>query len=134
MLSINFSVVSAMSSVVMKVSESIRRICLSPVTGKKIKPSNNSAVCDQLPHCNFLCSFDNFSVLHHENKKYVLKIKESLLIMIDQPSLFPKWNKLGVSEIVPDCRCWKVDRLDCFGFWRKNAKKNCPRINTWILT
>ena len=31
--------------------------------------------------------FDNFSVLAHEHKKYLLEIKESLLIMRDKPSL-----------------------------------------------
>ena len=60
---------------------------MSPLTGKKVKPSNNSAICDHLLHCNFLPSFDNFSVLAHENKKYLLEIKESLLIMRDKPSL-----------------------------------------------
>ena len=56
-------------------------IGVSPLTGKKIKPSNNSAICDHLLHCNFLRSFDNFSVLAHENKKYLLEIKERLLII-----------------------------------------------------
>ena len=28
-------------------------IRLSPVTGKKVKPSNNSAICDHLLHCIF---------------------------------------------------------------------------------
>ena len=60
---------------------------MSPVTGKKIKPSNNSAICDNLLHCNFVPSFENFSVLAHENKKYLLEIKESLLNMRDKPSL-----------------------------------------------
>ena len=34
-------------------------------------------MCDHLLHCNFLPSFDNFSVLAHENKRYLLEIKES---------------------------------------------------------
>ena len=62
-------------------------IGVSPLTGKKVKPSNNSAICDHLLHCNFVPSFDNFSVLAYENKKYLLEIKESLLIMRDKPSL-----------------------------------------------
>ena len=45
-------------------------IGVSPLTGKKVKPSNDSAICDHLLHCNFLPSFDNFSVLAYENKKY----------------------------------------------------------------
>ena len=40
---------------------------VSPLTGKKAKPSNNSAICDHLLRYNFLPSFDNFSVLAHEN-------------------------------------------------------------------
>ena len=51
-------------------------IGVSPLTGKKVKL-----------HCNFLPSFDNFSVLAYENKKYLLEIKESLLIMRDKPLL-----------------------------------------------
>ena len=62
-------------------------IGVSPLTGKKVKPSNNSAICDHLLHCNLLPSFDNFSVLAYESKKYLLEIKESLLIMRDKPSL-----------------------------------------------
>ena len=62
-------------------------IGVSPLTRKKVKPSNNSAVCDHLLHCNFLPSFDNFSVLAHENKKYLLETKESLVIMRDKSSL-----------------------------------------------
>ena len=62
-------------------------IGVSLLTGKKIKPSNNSAVCDHLLNCNVLPSFDIFSILAHENKKHLLEIKESLLIMRDKPSL-----------------------------------------------
>ena len=91
MLLINFSVVSAMSFY----GESIRHlgircgehIGVSFLTGKKVKPSNNSAICEYLLHCNFIPSFDSFSVLAHENKEYLLEIKESLLIMRDKPSL-----------------------------------------------
>ena len=62
-------------------------IDVSPLTRKKVKLSNNSAICNHLLHRNFLPSFDNFSVLAHENKKYLLEIKESVLIMRDKPSL-----------------------------------------------
>ena len=64
-----------------------KHIGLSPLTGKKVKPSNNSAICDHFFHYNFLPSFDNFSVLAHENKRYLLEIKASLLIMRGKPSL-----------------------------------------------
>ena len=59
----------------------------APLTEKKVKLSNNSAICDHLLHCSFLTSFDNFSVLAHEHKKYLMEIKEGLLIMRDKPSL-----------------------------------------------
>ena len=47
-------------------------------------PSNNSVLCDHLLHCHYLPSFDNFSILAHENKKYLLEIKESRLMMKDK--------------------------------------------------
>ena len=55
-------------------------IGVSPLNRKKVKLSNNSAICDHLFHCNVLLSFDNFSILAQEKKKYLLEIKESLLI------------------------------------------------------
>ena len=64
-----------------------KHIGVSPITGKKVTPSNNSAISDHLLHCNFLLSFDSFSVLAHETKKYLLESKENLLIMGDKPSL-----------------------------------------------
>ena len=48
---------------------------VSPATGKKIKPSNNSDVCDYLLHCNILPFFDN-CILAHENKMYLLEFKK----------------------------------------------------------
>ena len=49
---------------------SAKHIGMSHLTGKKVKPSNNSAITDHLLHCKFLPSFGNFSILAHENKKY----------------------------------------------------------------
>ena len=60
---------------------------VSPRTAKKVKPIKSNAVGDHLLHCSYLPSFDNFSILAHENKKFLLEIKESLLIMRDKPSL-----------------------------------------------
>ena len=42
--------------------KSAKHIGVSLLTRKKVKPSNKSAICDRLLHCNFLPSFDNFSV------------------------------------------------------------------------
>ena len=60
---------------------------MSPITGKKVEPMKNSAVGDHLVHCSYLPSFDNFRILAHEKKKFILEITEGLLIMRDKPSL-----------------------------------------------
>ena len=49
--------------------------------------NTNSATYDHLLHCDCLPPFDNFSILAHENRKHLLEIKESLLIMRDKASL-----------------------------------------------
>ena len=64
-----------------------KHIGVSRLTRKKVKPIKNSAVRCNLLHCNYLPSFDNFSILAHENKKFLLEIKESLLITRDKPLL-----------------------------------------------
>ena len=46
-------------------------IGMSPITGKKVKLINNSAVRDHLLHRNYLPSFDYFSIMAHENKKFI---------------------------------------------------------------
>ena len=46
-------------------------IGMSHLTGKKVKPSKNSAIYDHLLNCNFVPSFENFSILAHEKKKYL---------------------------------------------------------------
>ena len=51
-------------------------IGVSPFTGKKVKPIKNSAVRDHLLHCNYSPSFDEFSIVAHENKKFLPEIKE----------------------------------------------------------
>ena len=59
-------------------------IGISPLTKKKVKPKG-SAVSNHLLLCNHFPS--NFSVLTKENKKFLLELKESLLLMRDKPSL-----------------------------------------------
>ena len=54
-------------------------------TKKKVKPKN-SAINDHLLLCNHSPSLENFSVLTKENKKFLLELKESLLIMRGKPS------------------------------------------------
>ena len=59
-------------------------IGISPLPKKKVKPKG-SAVSSHLVLCNHSLSFENFSVLTKENRKLVLELKESLLIMRDKP-------------------------------------------------
>ena len=54
---------------------------------KRVKPSNFSAVFDDFLHCNCLPYFENLSILAHVNKKNLLEIKESLVILRDKPSV-----------------------------------------------
>ena len=56
-------------------------------TNKRVKPRKDSAVCHHLLHCNYLPTFDDFRVLCHENKKHLLELKESLLVMRDRTSM-----------------------------------------------
>ena len=62
-----------------RIEEHIRN---SPLTKKKVKPKG-SAISDHLLLGNHSPSFENFSVLTEENKKFLLELKESFLIMRD---------------------------------------------------
>ena len=72
-------------------------IDISPLTRKQVKIKNSSAA-DHLLFCNRSASYDDFSILTHENKKLLLEFKESLLIMRDKPSLK---REHYISTIVP---------------------------------
>ena len=61
-------------------------IGIPPLTRKQVKPKNSS-VADHLLLCNHSAFYDDFSILTRENKKFLLELKESLLIMRDKPSL-----------------------------------------------
>ena len=65
-------------------------IGISPLTFKKTEPSKESSIRDYLLQCDNNPSFDEFTILAHGNKKYLLGIKESLLIKRDQPVLKTK--------------------------------------------
>ena len=47
---------------------------------KKTKPSKESALLDHLLNCNNIPSFEELTILANGNNKFVLEIKESLLI------------------------------------------------------
>ena len=61
-------------------------IGVSPLTNKKVK-AKESSIKDHLLFCNHTPSLDDFSVLTHEDNKFRLELKESLLIKRDKPSL-----------------------------------------------
>ena len=52
---------------------------------KQVKPKNGS-VANHLLFCNHSASYDDFSILTREKNKFLLELKESLL-MRDKPSL-----------------------------------------------
>ena len=62
-------------------------IGISPLTFKKTKPPKKSAILDHLINCNNIQSFDEFTVLPYGHHKYILEIKETLLIKRDRPIL-----------------------------------------------
>ena len=62
-------------------------IGISPLTLKKTRPSKDSSIRDHLLECDNIPSFDEFTILAHGNKKFLLEIKESLLIKRDKPIL-----------------------------------------------
>ena len=59
----------------------------SPSTNKSVYPRQASAVCHHLLNCNYSPTFQYFSALCHDNKKHLLELKESLLIMRDRSSM-----------------------------------------------
>ena len=59
-------------------------IGISPLTFKKTKPSKESAIRDHLLNCNNILSCEEFTILTNRNNKFVLEIKERLLIKRDR--------------------------------------------------
>ena len=48
------------------------------------EPSKESIICDHLLNCNNIPSFEKFTILTIENNRFLLDIKESLLIKRDR--------------------------------------------------
>ena len=59
---------------------SAEHIGISPLTFKKAKPLKESAICAHVLICNNIPSFDKFTILASGHHKYILEIKESLLV------------------------------------------------------
>ena len=62
-------------------------IGISPLTFRKFKPSRECAIRNHLLNCNNIPSFDEFAIWAYGCHKYILEIKESLLIKRDRPGL-----------------------------------------------
>ena len=62
-------------------------IGISFLTNKRVQRRKDSVVCHHLLNCKYSPTFEDFSILCHENKKYVLELKETLFIMRDRPSM-----------------------------------------------
>ena len=60
---------------------------ISPLTNKRSKSENSTAVKDHVLICDQPVSFDDFKVLASSKSEFHFKIKESLLISRDQPVL-----------------------------------------------
>ena len=54
---------------------SCEQIGLSLLTNKRVQPRKDSDVCHQLLNCNYFLTFVDFSVLCHENKKFLLVLR-----------------------------------------------------------
>ena len=62
-------------------------IGISPFINSWVQSKKDIAVYHLLLNCNYSPIFQDFSVLCHENEKYLLELKGSLLVMRDIPSL-----------------------------------------------
>ena len=62
-------------------------IGISPLTFKKVKPSAESSIRDHMLFCDHGPSFEDFTILTHGTNKFLLEIKESLLIKLLEPEL-----------------------------------------------
>ena len=82
----NTRVVDAIISIMVKVRFG-EHIWISTLTFRKTKPSKESSIHDHLLQGGDNPCFDEFTIKGQGDKKYLLEIKESLLIKWDQPVL-----------------------------------------------
>ena len=60
---------------------------ISNLTGKRLKNVKQSAISDHLLQCNYVISFDDFSILAMDCNKFRFLLRVSLLIKHDKPIL-----------------------------------------------
>ena len=70
-----------------KVGRAHRNFPINPISPLKVKPFAESLILDHLLFCNHDPSFDDFTILAQGTNKFLLEIKESLLIKRDKPIL-----------------------------------------------
>ena len=94
-------------------------IGISPLTNKRVQTKTNSAVFHHFPNCKNLLLFEDFSALCHENKKYLLELKERLCITRDSQPWMKTYNPLlsiCLNEFLLHCLQRYMDFWDQFGF------------------
>ena len=64
-----------------------KHIGIWALTFRKAKPSKDCEILDHLLNCNNIPSFDKLTILAYGHHKYILEIKESLLVKHDRPVL-----------------------------------------------
>ena len=79
----SFMMVKCVRNLDLRIGE---HVALSPFIKKQVKPKNCS-IDNHLLFCNHVASFDGFSILMRVNKKFILELKENLVIMRDRKSL-----------------------------------------------
>ena len=62
-------------------------IGILPLTFKIVKPSKERSIYDRLLNCNNIPFFDEINILTYGHHKYILEIKENVLIKRDRPVL-----------------------------------------------
>ena len=60
---------------------------VSPLTGKKSKSKKPTAVNNHMLFCNHIVSIDDFKMLASSNTDFHVKVKEIILISLDEPIL-----------------------------------------------
>ena len=72
---------------------------ITPLTGRKVKSPNESALFDHISHTGHNASFDDFETLVTDSSEFKLLLRESLLILRDDP-LFSRYVKSIPLELV----------------------------------
>ena len=57
---------------------------VSPLTGKNSKSRKSTAVKDHMFYCDYIASIDEFKILAASGSDFHVKVKESLLISLDE--------------------------------------------------